>query len=374
MSVPLSRYGNRLGAGSADPAKVVATPATEQGTPPIEIDRFCRNGQHPDARFQNQINQQANAAVLNRSKQVFAGGDGLTSVASLTSFGAGDRARWRFACRTGPYSHAFYYVVIMHQPTSGYTNNTYGRLDIATNAAGTPAVSSAYFYYGADPTNGSGVSGWSYLRVLQGFVDGITGDTEYYCTFNDVDYGRIVSACVFDLQSMTENTGGYLAQNITTHTPVLNVHRQNAVTVNNDLWQKGGSHVLNWSVNNGTSPITTTSATSTNIIDTTSTTVSSSTPGYTLDMTGKDRLSQTSGVPCVMKAFGKVSGGGLTGTVRIKDSGGSTLATCSITGTTNAWVSSGSFNLPATIGKYDLQFSTSGGTFSLYAVSIYEYG
>jgi hypothetical protein len=364
-----SVYGDHM-TGPAPESKTAANPTAKQAFPPIEIDRFCRNGQHTHASLQNQLNSATNAAVLYRSKEVFSGGDWVLSGSAITSFGAGDRARWRFAFRTGAYSHAVYCVVIMAQPTSGLTNNTEGRLDIATSTTGSPAVQSAEFIYG----NGGSASGWPTLRVCKILIGGITADTEYYGTFYDVDYGRIQSACVFDLQSATENNNGYLAQNTTTHTPVLNLHRQNIAEISNALWQKGGAHVLNYSVNDGTAPNTLASATDTNVIDGTSTAISANTPGYTLDMTGKDRLSQTSGVPCVMKAFIKSSIDGATARVRLKDSGGTTLATCSTTSTTAGWVST-TFNLPATSAKYDLMMSATGGaTVSLYAASVYEYG
>jgi hypothetical protein len=375
---PRHLYGEEL-TTSSDEIKVVANPSTKQSVPPIEIDRWCRNGQHPHVTFQNLLNQQANAAVLYRSKQVFSFGDTISSIPadpSIASFGVGDRARWRFAFRTGPYTHALYCVVVMRPQTSGYTTNSYGRLDIATNTAGTPAVASQTFGYGVDPSNGTGaLNTWTGFRVIMNFIDGISPDTEYYGTFYDVDYGRILSACVFDLQSLTEHNDGYLGQGKTTHSPVLTQDRLNVVSISNALWQKGGSHVWNFSVNDGTAPLSIGSTTATNIIDQTSTAISAATPGATLDMRNKDRISQTSGVPCVMKMFAKTSAAS-TGSVLLKDSAGSTIATCTTTSTTAAWTSV-SFNLPATVDKYDLQFKNSvgaGKTTELYAVSIWEQG
>lgn len=374
-TVPLIVYGERL--ASAPEVQLVVNPAPKQAIPPIEIDRFCRNQQCPNATLQNQINMSANAAALYRSKQICAFGDTLRTGAGthvqILSAGAGDRARWRFAFRTGPYTHALYCIVVMAPQSSGFTSNSYGRLDIATNAAGTPAVLSQTFEFGNHPTNGTVSGGWPNFRVIKNFIDAVSPDTEYYGTFYDVADARILSVCIFDLQSLTEHFDGYLAQNTTTHTPILDLHRELPVTISNALWQKGGSQVFNWSVNNGTTPITTTSATATNIIDTTSTAVSSATPGYPLDMTDKDRLASGGVVPCVMKMFGKQASAG-TGSVVLKDSAGSTIATCSTTATTNGWTST-TFNLPATVDKYDVQFkSTDVNGFDLYAVSVYEYG
>jgi hypothetical protein len=80
-----------------------------------------------------------------------------------------------------------------------------------------------------------------------------------------------------------------------------------------------------------------------------------------------------------MKAFGSwaAGGGGVTGgSVFIKDSGGSTIASIADAwGATPSWISSAAFNWPASSGKVDLQFSRGavGGTFSLYAISVFPY-
>lgn len=376
-----SKYGELL-ATPASEAQWVEDPTAKQAVPPIEIDRFFRNGQHPNPIAQNKINEQANAAVLYRSKEVFSGGGALISTdveAGNTSFGAGDRARWRFAFHTGPYTHSLYCVAVLRPPSSGYTSNTYARLDIASDAATTTVVGSQTFVFGNEPTNGSApyAAGWGSYRVIAGYIDGIAGDTDYYGTFYDVDNGILVCASVFDLQSMTEHTGGYLAQSMTTHTPVLNLHRQLPVDISNALWQKGGAHVLNWGVNDGTAPIGTITTTKTNVIDTTSTGApTAATPGYTLDFTNKDRLNSGGLVPCVLAAHGKMLAASTGGRVYLVDSSNNVVASIvdQWTTTTLTWKTT-TFNMPASVAKYDLQWATAAGTtFYLDAISIYEKG
>jgi hypothetical protein len=375
MSFPPPRhlYGETL--ATADVVKVVANPTTKQAVPPIEVDRWFRNNQQPNATAQNLMNQSANAAALYRSKEVFSGCDTIHGFQDLNSGGAGDRGRWKFAFHSGPFSHALYCVVVMRAPTAGATGNTYARLDIATNAAGTPVVATQSFVYGNEPTNGTGsINAWPMYKVIKNFIDGITPDTDYYGSFVDVDNGRILAASIFDLQSFTEHNDGYLSQSISTQSPILTADRQNVVDVANALWRRGAAHVLNWSVRDATAPISVNYTTDTNLIDNTSTAISAATPGYTLDMRNKDRLTQSSGVPVVMKAFIK-AGAAQTISVKLKDSGGATIATCSTTSTTAGWVSSGAFNLPATVAKYDLMASVNvtPPTGEVHAVSIYEY-
>ena len=78
----------------------------------------------------------------------------------------------------------------------------------------------------------------------------------------------------------------------------------------------------------------------------------------------------------MLKAYGKMGAAVVGGRVYLKNLAGTTIASI-IDGwstTTPTWVST-TFNLPATVDKYDLQFASTGGnTFSLFAVSVYEKG
>lgn len=367
-------YGDRIALGLGGRAQVVAVPAAKSASPPIQPDRWVRNGKHPNAQLMNLMSEAANQAVLYRSKEVFSGADRIHPFRSISSVST-DRVRWRWAFHTGPLTHALYAVVVMRPPNSGYTHNTYSRIDIS-NGAGS-IVATRDFVYGVEPTNGTGVNGaWPYYKVVTGYIEGVAPDTDYYGVLTDIDYGRALSCTVFDLQSLSENFNGYLPQNVGTHSAVIAKYRENIVTILNDLWRKGAAQVFNWSVNDGTSPQTNATNTFKNIVDASTTTVSAASPGYTLKMNGKDRLSQSTGVPVVMKACGfNGVGAATTGTIKLVDSSGATVMSI-----TNGWSATSTPNwqsttgvLPATTDKYDLLFSNNGGgTFSLCAVSVYE--
>jgi len=371
------RFGSRLLTALADATKLVANPAAQSTPPPIEVDRWARNGRHVDPRLVNAINETANHNVLYRSKEVFRATGVLESSPAgsmvLSSAGAGDRARYRWAFRSGPYCHGLVAVVAMVPPDSGSNRNSYARLDIYSDAAmSVSLVATQTFVYGVSPFGtGAQEAGWQHMKQIFGFVEGLDPDTEYFGVLCDVDDGRIQSACVAELTTLTEN-GGYLAQNLTDRSAILDVHRQYAAEISNALWQKGGAQVFTFTVDRDANVVTNATNTFKNLINTSVTTVSSASPGYTLNMAGKARLSQTSGVPVVMKVFGASSG---NGTIKLVDSGGATVMSISGGWTgTPAWQSVTGY-LPASTAKYDLQLSNNGsGTFSVYAVSMYEYG
>lgn len=368
----IPRYGFALPEGSVGPRRVVANPTSKAADPPIQGDRWARNGMHPDVSLVNAMNGGVNASVLYRSKQHFAmAGDPGGGIADG---GAGTRDRWRFAMHTGPYQHALCAIVVMGPPQAGYNTNSYGQLTIRDGAGAT--VTTTTFEYGASPTGSSTASGWQYMRVVTKYIEGLSADTDYFGTFADVAHGNILCASVFDLQSMTQTGAGYLPQNLTTQSFILDAYRQNQAEIMRALWRRSAGCVVNWTVDDGTAPRTIAgSAAAQNVADSTVTTVSAASPGYTLNMTGRDRLMQASGVPMKMWAYGKVTAG-TGGQVDIKNSSGASIANITGWGTTASWRST-TFNMPASSDKYDLQMSWPGGagfdTFSLYAITFMEY-
>ncbi len=377
-----------FGEGILDPALapklIKALPAARTASPPIQRGRYTRNGQAPDIALINSLNEQTNQGVLYRAGEVFrcvGNSAGLLPPSSVSA----TRARWRFSFHTGKYTHSLLAMVCLIPQDSNPGNNTYARLDISTSATYATTASTAKFFHGASQGGTAAVpAGWDALKPIVMYLD-VDPDTDYYGIFYDIDSGRLMSATVIELTSMTEHFSGYLPQHIPVGGDVLDVYRENLVTLQYNLWRRGGATVMNWTVDGddvsapyGSGPIATTSSTQTNIVDTSSTTVTAATPGWTFDMTGKERLSQSAtGVPCRLEVFGKLDAAGADGNVYLKDSAGATVTSIvgQWTSSTATWKSV-TFNLPASAAKYDIHFSrsTGGRTFTMYAANIYEYG
>ena len=368
-------YGDTIGVDDLGPRQVRGNNTTKAATPPIEVKKFCRNGLPVSAQYWNLLNEAVNASALYRTRELFSIVGDLGSAPGIqATSAAGTRPRWRAACRTGPLHHAMLCRAVMFPPSSNYANNTYATLEVYSDATESTLVTTISLFYGPGPTGTTSAGGWQYHRVLDMAITGLSADTDYYLVFNDVDYGRLQSACVIDLQSMTEGNDGHLPLSLSSDSEVLHVYRENVATIQKNLWKRSGAKVLGWTTNIQANSRSTTSASAINLIDGVSTTYTAAIPGYTLNMTGKARLSQTSGVPCIMKAY-MGSTGAANGVVHLRDSAGSVVATC-----TNAagagvgnWVSSGAFNLPATTSKYYLTFQTAAGTVFVNAVSIWEH-
>lgn len=99
-----------------------------------------------------------------------------------------------------------------------------------------------------------------------------------------------------------------------------------------------------------------------NIIDVTSTTVTSDTPGKTLVLDNWATLSRAA-VPCVLWVYAVTATVGDTGQVLLLDSGGATIITVDIDNGPG-WYS-GTGNLDASTEKYDVHFGNATGTLTV---------
>lgn len=372
MTTRRNQFGDSVDINNLGAGLVRAFPAGRSASPPIQWRKFCLNGVAASAQFQNLLNEATNQAVVQRTRQLFT----AACRPDLYTFAAGSasRASFRFAFRTGTYHSRLHAFVTMQPPRAANGNSpSYVRLKIFSDTAEATAVTTTDFYYGASP-QGVGVinaSGYRVAKTVSLPVVGLSPNTNYYACFYEQDYGSLQTATVIEMQSMTEHFDGYLPTNLNQDSEVVSTYREKIATIQKNLWKNSGRSLINWTVADGTAPLTRTSATAINIVDGTSTAVSVSTPGYTLDMRYKTRVSQST-IPGVIKVFGKGSVATI-GSVTLKDSTGATLATVSGFGTTASWLST-TFNMPSTLSKYDLHFSSNGAnTFSLYAVSIYEF-
>lgn len=380
-------YGEAIPEGSVGSRQVPANPTPITATPPIEVDRWARNGKPVDASFMNQVNTHANAAVLYRSKEVFSilgplgvSGGLAANPTPMTSI-AGTVPRWRFAFRTGVAMHALIARAVLLPPTSDFANDTHVTIRIYDDAAESNLVSTTEFHYGAGPAGVAQVGGWQYHRVVDKFIEGLDLDTEHFAVVSTENYGIIQSLAIGELNSLTEAYTGYLPCNITSETPITDRYREMLSQVLPQLWRKTPAKgPLNWTAYRQNLGLTfaaaqTTSATPTNLHDKVSTTVTASSAGITADMRLKERLSQLgTGIPVVIWVCGENQSGDGKGRWYLKNSSG-TLATI-----TNGWGTTPSWQKvevlwPATLDKWDVHFDDngSGDQFNVYAYSSYEY-
>jgi hypothetical protein len=384
--------GDSLPPGSVGSRQVRSNPSTKHAVPPIQVRRWVRNGTHPNAEHETLKHESLNHAALYRTKDLFMF-PGLVSAAST-------QPKWRAAFRTSPYAHAIYVSAVLTYPAAGSRDqNTYSRLRLFTAADESVTHSDTQFNYGPGAYPGAvppSTSTWEYVRTFDKMIE-VSPSTDYYAFVENMNGARIVSIVAFELTSMTENFDGYLAQNIAASEPITDIYRQNQSELLQETWAGYDPKAFTWSTDPGGTGRSSgygpgpnfdyksiTSTTGTNILDTgnfgvASTVVNANTPGFHPDLRNKARLSQSAGVPYVMKAFGWYDQAAVPtptgGAVELKDSSGAVIATITGWGATPEWRSV-AFNLPATHAKYDVHYRTTTAltTFHLWAVSAYPVG
>lgn len=368
-------YGDRLDPGGVGSHQAAANPTTKGASPPIEYDRFCRNSKHPSANLWNQIHEATNQAILYRTREVFHAPGWVDDAGGQISNGT--RTRYRFQFRTGPYAHGLMMMAVMIPQTSGLTGNAYSTITLYSDATETTTAASVDFSHGANPGGSVTTSqGLPYIKTVKIPLFGLTTNTDYYAKVEDVDEGRLLALSVYELASMTQNTEGYLSQNITAQTEIFDIYRENVATFQKALWKNTGGLALNFCVDVAASVVTNATNTSKNVVDGFTTAIDGSTPGFSIDLTNHERLAQTSGIPVRMSVFCKTTDVGGSGRFYLKNSAGTAVITITNgipTAAGGAWITTTGY-LPASADKYDLHFDNNGaGTLSVWAVSIYEY-
>jgi hypothetical protein len=375
-------YGFNVDPANVGSRQVAQNPAGKAASAPIQVHRHARNGKAPDAWLINQFCEAANQGILYRTKEVFAssGYVGLNGT-EIPQSTAGDRVRWRFAFHTGVYSRALMVSMIMHPQDSGTTANSAGRIDIYSSATyGGSPVATATFNHGANPGGTTPVAGLSYLKESKQFIEGLTPDTDYYGIVSDVDNGRMVSCSIAEIQSMTETFDGYMPQNITAESAILDVYRENLAEITYNLWRRSAGPFFNFTTEEDAAlrvvyaDPTTLNNVPLNIVSQAPITYVAADAGYTIDTTGCARRSQyTTGVPVRFCAYVDVPAA-TTVAVKLRNSAGTAVITLTQAGAYTGWATTTGV-IPVGEDKMYITHERTAGTAQIatYAVGCYQY-
>lgn len=325
--------------------------------PAIQPQSYSRNGQVAPVNAMTALARATNQTMRWRGKELFTSPGTTDSVAA--SAGAGPTTIWRSYIHTGPFVDTLRFIVELQRPSSGSTGTP--SCTVAVTTTGGAAVDSETVYHGYG-TAGT-VDTWSEFTGTLA----VSADTDYLLVFTVSNNARLANGLVYEETLLPTAANGYIDDGMTNTSPIFDATRAAIQSALYKLGRRGCAVVMDWygARANGT-------ATDTNIFDGSSTAVSASTPGVTLDMRYKARLKDAAaGVPCEFRVFGSVDAG-TAGDVKIKDSGGTALATVSSFTTTPSWKTA-SLVLPATKAKYDITLSTAAATLHISDVAIYEY-
>lgn len=334
---------------------------------PIEPMQWARNGMYPDASPCGELAERTNFVTKYRLKEI---GRFMTPLQAIpASGGSGERVRWRFAFHASPGATVIIVKALLATTASEASASPYARVRIQD---GTPTtIGDAELHWGgvaSDPGDAPDTFGIqkTYIGDSSGIV-AIEGGADYYGTVSDIDAARIVAVTVWEGSLFTANV---VDEGIAAFTPIYDRDRDRVSKVLRAAWKEAGAHLFNWSVDHDSAARTTTSATAKNLINNSSTTVTAATPGFTLDLRHRERISEGT-VPCVFKAYGSSTD---LSYVHLVDSTGTVLATVEISITGSPGWFGTTVALPATLAKYDLMYSSETfETGTVYAASLYQW-
>ncbi len=336
----------------------------------IHVAKYARNGLVPHAVFESEIAASLNFVAAVRTKQLFHGWCGIDNIPSADY--SGERVRWRFAAHTGPLLRRIKCKMLLARKDIGDPVGAPTVKLIISNADESVTYGSGSHAIGLSPASGDTPD--EYIDATIQF-DGVPADTDVYGRFEEINGGRLISACVYEESLGITAANGYVVPApVSVNAPIYDARRQRMYELATRLWKRGAAHLWNFSVDSQSSPRTNDTLTPMNLIDPSVSAVSSSSPGATIDLRYCRTRSKAT-VPCVLAAYGNTSADE-TGELTITSSDGTVLANLPIPGATPAWHTT-TVDMPATLDKYDLRIvadpTGDGDAVSVGAVSLYQY-
>lgn len=349
---------------------------------PLSLKKYARNTGSPLAEFQNKVAERMGYAAFVRNRQLCSfGGQVWSGAASaVPTSAAGTRSRWRFQFHSDPYAR---YIRLrwglMRQDNLSATD-CYARLRLYSDATMSTLVGEAAYHYGSTDQAPSDVPSeiGSVLSAVRDPNDSnviieIDPDTDYWCEFADVNYGRLAFASVWEFAKAPDTDNGYPSNAHGAGSPVYDEHRRQVAEMGRALHRNGGPMLWCYSSDTDATARTLASGSVRNLIDDSSTTYTYADPGATFALTNHATIRQQagSGVPVRMWVYADGAASD-TGVVRLVDEDGTTKLTVTIDQAAAGWYEATGY-LPATTAKYFLMYGGNASSLAVYAVSIYEF-
>jgi hypothetical protein len=344
--------------------------------------KYSRNGFAPDAQELTFFQEEANRLARYRVKEI---GSFSCPIDAIPAVSAVRRIRWRSAFHSSPlakYIWADLQLAISNQYNGAGVTIVDASLDpfgklLVEDSVGTD-IGFIHSHYGSSPIPPADlVDAPSYFRSdteplndLTNIVT-ISGDTDYFVTLSDEQSARLIGANIWEVSALPDTANGYLQSGVVVDSPIFDEQRRALLAMLRTNWKRGPAHLWNWASNTDATAPTTNTGVDKNVIDPTVTAVSVASPGPTLDLAHHSTVRRVT-VPVTMWVYGKTTA--TTGTVKLKDSSGTTLASVVLNSAVAGWHST-TFNLPASVAKYDPTYNVTAGigTTTVYAISLYQH-
>ena len=350
----------------------MATFLADYGIPGlINTPGYVRNGKCPDGEFMKRCVRGTNHIAAFRKKLFYSHGRDLNSIPAGIS---GDRKFGAGYVWAGYNTSRIQLHVGMIRVAAASLSSC--RVAVTVVRLSDSSVQTLYFYNMASAAGHSADTPEKITWLTQG-VDLPANNEAYAIAIVEENYARCVSVCAYTVGGnpvndthtsiVTQTIGGVGA-------PILDDEQEDIFEAQTNIWKRNGT-VLAW-YSFDTTVYEHSSATYTNLIDRSSTSVAATSPGYTIDLR-YHAVKSSATVPVRLAVLAqRDSGTGSTGDNRCKFTNGSeALELTGIDGTLEWKVVDGTLPIGTAADKYDLQVRTASGSdsISFYAACILSY-
>lgn len=334
----------------------------------FQYHQVARNGFYPAANTQlalaetaNHINEWCTKAIEFRCP-----------ISAIPALSATARTRWRGVIHTSPFAENLF-VKFEAAQINDNLGTAHASKDpfvkVLVEDSGGTDIGTAEFHFGYSVGSNDTPNTFGTIRLpivdANGVIVQVDPSTDYFISVSDEQSARAIGVSIYERHLGASTANGYARTEAVAGSPILSADRQTLLTNLRNQWTDGAAGLWHWASNTDATAPTRTGGDQ-NIIDASSTTPSASTPGATLDLRNRSTVRRST-VPCIWYVNASRTAG--TAGVSIGINGGTVIATITPTTSSPAWYST-TFDLPATLTKYDILHSCSGGTVTTYASSL----
>lgn len=348
----------------------------------LDWERWCRNGDIPDAALARLFERYQNHIMAWRRKVIFEVCGDLLGATSAIGATDADTTYWRSRFHSGHGASEIRFRLLCGRSRTQPPHSPRVEIDVTEVGGGTTTLTINFGNFGDDYVNVTDAP-----DELVEFRRGVSilADTDYTVAVRGIGGGRPVAVDCYEYADpeVDDDRNYFIEIGPSGEFPIYDLLRQRLTEGLSQMFLANGAHLITFAGLGDGSARSITGTTWTNLIDGSSTSVSASTPGYDFDNESDGgalletllplcRLSAGNDLPITLAVFGNTSAGS-TGEFRLEGSGGTA---CSITGitTTLQWhTTDTTLQNVDSITKVDPQLrnGTGGQTTNVYAVSVY---
>jgi len=343
----------------------------DQNIPPtVSYKGYVRNGKVPSATYVAQCAKNTNHIAAYRKKHIFTHGRDLANMVG----GSPSNRDFAFAYAYTGYGTARLEFQVGIQFTTTLAANS--RIAIKVTKLSDSSTQTIYFYTGNLDATPHIVDSPARINWLKKGVN-VSENTAYGIEIEEQNYARLVACCAFEVGTLpvdSTTVSGIDEAFAATGAPIFDSNTEDVNVAQTGMWQKNGA-VLAW-YSHDAANYSYNSTTYRNVVDRLSTSVASTTPGWSFDLRYHAVKSQVT-VPLRIAVLARRNSGG--GTVannkaRFVNSNGDSIEVTGINDTKGWFTADATLPVGSGVDKYDLQFATDASdTCIIIAASLLSY-